>query len=515
MSIFSQVSMRRPKSNTFDLSHTKKLSTQIGELTPVLCVDLVPGDSIKINSASLCRFAPMVAPVMHRFDLYLHFFFVPNRIMWPNWETFITGGTEGDDTTVPPFFRLNGLESGTLGDYLGLPTHPAGTNEMQVSAFQINGYERIFAEYFRDQNLTDFVPADLNDGGQLGAERYQNAPFKRAWKKDYFTSALPWTQRGPEATIPLGTEAPLINQNQGNSILRDPATGDPEVNATLNTDASGFLTDGAVLANLDITGHTVADLSQATASSINDLRRAFRLQEFLEKNARGGARYTEVVLSHFGVKSSDARLQRPEFIGGSKTPIQISEVLQTSGTAGDTEYTPTPQGNMSGHGVSVGGSQTFAYRAEEHGFLYCLLSVMPHPAYQQGLPRQYSRLDKLDYYWPSFANIGEQPIANKELYYSSVDDQNEEIFGYTPRYAEYKYHPSTVHGDFRTTLDFWHAGRIFNTRPALNSDFIGCDHEEIDRIFAVTDPQDHKLWIQVAHNIKARRPMPYFGTPSI
>lgn len=501
MSIFSQVSLRKPKTNTFDLSHTKKLSTQIGKLTPVLCMDLVPGDYVKLNSAAMVRFAPLVAPVMHRFDAYIHFFFVPNRIMWPQWEEFITGGPDGNDNTVPPYFNINGLEPGTIGDYLGIPTHPAGTKQMRVSAFQINGYERIYAEYFRDQNLIDFEPADLTNGGQSSANRYLNQPFRRAWKKDYFTSALPWTQRGPEATIPLGAVKEFVVQQDSEGVSF-PNGAQLRINPA---DKPGTLYVSGTTPRTDLEGVT-------EPTAINDLRRAFRLQEFLERNARGGARYTEVVLSHFGVKSSDARLQRPEFIGGSKTPIQISEVLQT---APPTEQANSPQGNMAGHGISVGGSQTFAYRAEEHGFLYGILSVMPQPAYQDGLPKQFSRLDRLDYYWPSFANLGEQQILNKELFWSPTDDENDDIFGYTPRYAEYKYMPSTVHGDFRTTLDFWHAGRKFSTRPALNSDFVDCHNSEVDRIFAVVDPSLHKLWIQVAHQIKARRPMPYFGTPTI
>lgn len=507
MSIFSKVAMRKPSYNTFDLSHTKKLSTKIGALTPVACIDLVPGDRIMIDSASMVRFAPMVAPVMHRFDVYLHYFFVPNRIMWPNWETFITGGEDGTDTTVPPYFIISeGLDEGTNGDYLGLPTHSPGTNDLLVSAFPIRGYELIFLEYFRDQNLQDLVIPPLEDGPNNAANRYLSAPFNRAWKKDYFTSALPWTQRGPEATIPIGeiTRFEIADDSagsdwpNGSAILSNPA------------DKPGVLYVDATTPRTDLVGI-------ANETSINDLRRAFRLQEFLEKNARGGARYTEVVLAHFGVRSSDARLQRPEFIGGSKTPITVSEVLQTSGSATDeaTGYTPTPQGNMSGHAVSVGGTKKFAYRAEEHGYFYCLMSVMPQPAYQQGVPRHFTRLDKLDYYWPSFANIGEQPIYNQELYFSETDADNDNIFGYTPRYAEYKYHPSTVHGNFRSQLDFWHAGRKFATRPALNADFIQCKADETSRIFAVTDDTVDTLWCQVAHNIKARRPMPYFGTPAI
>ena len=261
--------------------------------------------------------------------------------------------------------------------------------------------------------------------------------------------------------------------------------------------------------DLDNSDHLFADLSGATASSINDLRRAFRLQEWLERNARGGARYIEIITAHFGVRSSDARLQRPEFLGGSSTPITISEVLQTSANASE----PTPQGNMAGHGVSVGSSNYVSYRAEEHGYIIGIMSVMPKTAYQQGVPKHFKKLDKFDYYWPSFANIGEQPIYNEELYHQN-NPSDGEVFGYTPRYAEYKYIPSTVHGEFRTSLNFWHMGRIFSTKPTLNQDFIECDSAEVERVFNVLEGEEH-LYVYLHNEVKATRLMPYYGTPTI
>ena len=491
---------------------------------PITVMECVPGDKFNIKATNLTRFAPLITPIMHQASVYCHFFFVPNRILWPNWEKFISGGEDGLADPTFPTINLTGnlRDEGSLADYLGLPTGTDISGSNAVSAMPFAAYQKIYNDYYRDENLITSLEDDiiLSDGSQTTGGTLATLR-KRAWQHDYFTSALPWTQRGPEATIPIGTEAPLLygdypNPPIGNdyTTVRSPesAGGAPYDVSSLGSNPSGILLDngaGSTTVNIDVSQTHVADLSNATASSINDLRRAFRLQEWLERNARGGARYIEIIMAHFGVRSSDARLQRPEFLGGSATPITISEVLQTSANSSQ----PSPQGNMAGHGVSVGSSNYVTYRCEEHGYIIGIMSVMPKTAYQQGIPKHFTKFDKFDYYWPSFANIGEQPIYNKELYYdnASTDD---EVFGYTPRYAEYKYIPSTVHGEFRSSLDFWHMGRIFASKPSLNQDFIECDADEVDRVFAVTEGQEH-LYVYLHNEVKATRLMPYFGTPTI
>lgn len=519
MSIFSSTPVSKPGSNIFDLSHDRKMSLNMGRLVPILCMDCVPGDTFHMSTSQLLRFAPMIAPVMHQINVYTHFFFVPNRILWPGWENFITGGREGDDASVFPYVNidLGNTNVGSMADYLGLPVQQ-GDYTLQVSAIPIAGFMKILNDYYRDQNILPEIQVELTDGdntSNMGAFLSQ-VPPKRAWQHDYFTSGLPWTQRGPEATIPLGTTAPLILQNDiGPSLLRE-VDGDIYP-GTVNNELRVELTNGELLSDeknlmMDITPHTVADLSTATAAGIIDLRRAFKLQEWLEKNARGGARYTESILVHFGVKSSDARLQRPEFLGGSSSPVSISEVLQTS----DASAEETPQGNMAGHGISVGANNDIRYFCEEHGYIIGIMSVMPRTAYQQGIPRHWRKFDKFDYFWPSFQHIGEQPVYNWELFLSSgagAEEHDEETFAYVPRYAEYKYMPSTVHGEFRDTLNYWHMGRIFDNAPALNEDFIYAD--PTTRIFAVEAPGSEHLYAHVFHRIKAKRRMAYYGDPKM
>ena len=529
MSIFSKVAMPRPQHNVFDLSHSRKFSMSIGKITPISVMEAVPGDSFDIKTTQLVRFAPLLAPVMHESSVYCHFFFVPNRILWDNWEEYITGGEDAADPgyTPPVFPYIENATSGynvlngSLLDYLGTPS---GLLKDKISALPSLAYNKIYNEYYRDQNLADKAVDKAIDGKNnvLGNNFAAfNVLKQRAWQHDYYTSALPWTQKGPEATIPLGTTAPLINETgtQGDFNLASyyqttsgTTIAGAELESGTGVGVQGWLTNAGTneARQLDITNHTQVDLTDATASSINDLRRAFRLQEWLERNARGGSRYIEVILAHFGVQSSDARLQRPEFLGGSATPISISEVLQTSDAAAE----DTPQGNMAGHGVSVGSSNYVSYKCEEHGYILGLMTVMPKTAYQQGIPKHFTKFDKFEYFWPSFANIGEQPILNKELYQDSTDGLNDEVFGYTPRYAEYKYIPSTVHGEFRSTLNFWHMGRIFGSRPQLNATFVECNEDEVDRVFAVT-AEEENLYVYLNNKVKARRPMPYFGTPTI
>jgi hypothetical protein len=518
MSVFSHVKVRKPQSSTFDLSHQKKLSAKMGELVPIFCMETVPGDQFRINTSQLLRMAPMLAPIFHQITVYQHFFFVPNRLLWDNWEGFITGGEDGYNSSVRPHFVTTGAANGTVSDYMGIPEN-VYSGGLNISALPFSAYGTIYNEYYRDQNLITPLDVKCVDGNNTANDLLtiaNGACLKRAWQHDYFTSSLPWTQKGPEATIPLGTSAPINYKAGGTSRVINLGSAwtplndyDLEVNTTANyvgnlrVDVGG---GNRVFANIDNSSNLETDLSNATAATINDLRSAFRLQEWLEKNARGGSRYIESILSHFGVRSSDARLQRPEFLGGGSVPIQVSEVLQTAPASGSS----SPLAQMAGHGIAVGSNSSVQYRCEEHGFIIGIMSVMPKTAYQDGINKMFFREDRFDYFWPEFAHLGEQEVLNKEIYANAGPTQLNGTFGYVPRYSEYKYMSDTVHGEMRNSLEFWHLGRIFANLPALNQSFIECDPS--NRIFAVTEAE--QLYAIINHNVQARRPMPYFGTPT-
>jgi len=494
------------ESNLFPAhSHRHITTMKMGYLYPQLVKEVLPGDQINLQTSKLARFMPMIAPVMHRMDVSMHYFFVPNRILWDNWEKFITDANSG--AVLPYMIYRDGFNtqpatqnanSVKFLDYMGVPPFPlGGTEDQNINALPLAAYQCIWNEYYRDQNLQAPVEYKLIDGNNSGSSWTRNAELtklrKRAWEHDYFTASLPFAQKGAAVDIPLGEfpqNVPVQTTTSGGTILNG---------STNQTVLEG---DGSPLAPNTLFAATEG--IELAPTTINDLRRAFRLQEWLEKNARGGTRYIENILTHFGVKSSDKRLQRPEYITGVKSPVVISEIVNTTGAVDG-----LPQGNMAGHGISVSSGRSGSYFCEEHGYIIGVMSVMPKTAYQQGIPKTYLKNDTLDFFWPSFAHIGEQEVTNNEIY--AYTDQANQTFGYVPRYAEYKYMPSRVAGDFRTTLDYWHLGRIFAEDPQLNGAFIECNPDK--RIFAVDDPEGDSLYCHVLNKIKAVRPMPKFGTP--
>lgn len=537
--IFNSVKLKRPKRNVFNLSYESKLTVNAGELVPIMCKPVVPGDKFRVNTEMLVRLAPLVAPMMHRVNVFTHYFFVPNRLVWNQWEDFITKGVDGTDTPAFPTLKLpatvdtaNGhrfFGDSSLWDYLGLPSlnqignatfqtqspngvkAPAG---YEVSALPFRDYLLIYNEYYRDQNLTSEIEFS-RDGGST--EAITTNPLlmlrRRAWEKDYFTSALPWVQRGPEVTVPVSGAGGSMDVE-----LKDKAadqyfvsssdsrpTGSLEVvNGVLyathqssGTSVGAFLSPNNFQVNVDEMG-----------VSINDLRTSNALQRWFERNARSGSRYIEQILSHFGVRSSDARLQRPQFLGGGRVPVSVSEVLQTSSTD-----ETSPQANMAGHGISASVNHGFTRYFEEHGYIIGIMSVMPRTGYQQGVPKDFRKFDNMDFYFPEFAHLGEQEIKNEELYLNQYDADNNGTFGYTPRYAEYKYSLNEAHGDFRGNMAFWHLNRIFTEKPNLNTTFVECNPS--NRVFATAETSDDKYWIQLYQDIKALRLMPKYGTPML
>lgn len=496
--LFDMVNISKPKSNLFDLSHEKKMSLNMGDLVPFFLQETVPGDRFRCSSELFLRMAPMLFPVMHRVNVYTHFFFVPKRIIYTEWPDFITGGKDGKQVPLYPKIDYNDgytgfTEPGTLADYLGLPTNikPGITTEY-ISALPFRAYQMIYNEYFRDENLIDEIEFDKSGTNPTVAEaKVLMTMRKRAWEKDYFTSALPWPQKGDDVLLPN-----VINYKDPSRVM---SLGVPTTDGALSASGGNLVNSGqnpASLENID-----------SLEISINDLRRSNKLQEWLEKNARGGSRLIEVIASHFGVKSSDGRLQRPEYLGGGKQPITISEVLATFNNE------TVPGATMYGHGISVGKSNSFKRSFEEHGYIIGIMSVLPRTAYQDGIHRMWQRFGKFDEYWPEFAQIGEQEVFNSELYYDTAGGLNKEVFGYQSRYADMKYNQSTVHGDFKENMDFAHMGRKFDTRPLLNETFVSSDPTH--RIFAVEDPAVHKLYVQLYNDVKAIRPMPVFGTPKL
>lgn len=547
MNIFDSILVKRPNRSLFNMSHEVKLTGNMGYLYPIFCEEVVPGDTFKISSEVLCRFAPMLAPIMHRVNLKINYHFVPFRLIWKDFEEFITGGEDGTSFPVRPFITVpknkmyDWFKVGSLADYLGFPTFkltdsPGMLDSYEFDALPFRAISLIWNEWYRNQNLQDERPISLESGEDNVTIGDLSVPI-RCWEKDYFTSALPFVQRGEPVKIPIdgGDVEILKRSSQGDAedisvavdrildIDDDDAVamrttmyssgGDRTFVSTVNGDDIPSGHDVILYGNAktDAVARNLKGNITSVNGTINDLRTAYRLQRWLENNARAGSRYIEQIMAHFGVKSPDARLQRSEYLGGYTAPVVISEVLQNSQTFSDSG---TPQGNMAGHGIVLDKSHYVKRFFPEHGFLIGLLSVVPRTAYQQGLPRKYQRKNRYEFYFPEFANLGEQEVKKNEVYFDKTRVEGDvSPFGYQQRFAEMRYIPSSVHGDFKDSLAFWHLGRVFDTKPALNSDFVSC----IPRpdIFAVELAEVDKLWIEVYNNVRAVRPLPKYAIPTL
>lgn len=496
------------------LSHYKLFSADLGALTPVSWFEVLPGDTIQGVTSALLRVSPLLAPVMHPVTVKFHWWFVPNRLVWEDWEDFITGGPDGDDSSEPPYIDAggSGFTAGTVPDYLGVPPAVA---DLQVSALPIRAYNLIFNEYYRDQDLVTALTVPKTGGADSTSPL---AVQLAAWEKDYFTAARPWTQKGPEVTLPLGTTAPV--QRDGNSAWFTNGTDNATLYMSSGVGATQWsstpgTTGGAVpgtVADPAATG-LEANLSGATAVDVNTVRRAFALQRYEEARALYGSRYTEY-LRYLGVRSSDARLQRPEYLGGGKQTIAFSEVLQQSPDAvSGTTDEDLGVGRMRGHGMAATRTRRWRRFFEEHGVVLCLMTVRPRAMYGNGLYRGWSRLTKEDYWQRELEAIGQQEVYRREVY-AEADNAGtggDAVFGYADRYSEYRHLPSSIASEFRDTLDFWHYARIFGSAPALNSDFVQC--VPTDRVYASRTTQP--LWIMTSHSLQARRMVRNIGVGRI
>lgn len=531
-----------PKLSSFDLSHEHKLTCNMGELIPILNMEVIPGDTMTINSDMFMRLMPLAAPMMHRVDTYIHYFFVPTRLVWDNWDKFLTGGADGTEAPIHPFinlreYNLTDTFIGSLFDYFGLPC-PHSNLYPSVSTLPLRAYNLIYNEWYRDENLIEPLKV-LTSDGNAGESADLYKVRRRAWHKGYFESALPWTQRGISPTVPI-SDLPVVTMD-------DTATTLNAVNEWMQFEGN-YVPDGVTRAvvshnNADVTpqGLPQGKSKNMTASfgpdvktgydnttfnihgftgllakgeyagiEIQSLRMAAAIQHFLEKSARGGARYIEFLREMFRVKSSDARLQRPEYLGGGKSPIVIGEVVQTSETEN------TPQGWLAGQGISAQKSLGFTRSFEEFGYVIGILSVIPRATYEQGIHRMWNRFGRYDQILPAFSGIGDQAVHVSELYAEdSATGHEEKDFGYVPRFEECRRMPSSVHGEFRLdggTLGYWHMGRYFDNEPVLSKEFVECS--PTDRVFAVQDGS-HKLLVDIFHNIRALRPLPLNGRPGL
>lgn len=554
-----QVDIQR---STFDRSSGHKTTFNAGKLVPIYVDEVLPGDTFEMKTSAIIRGSTPIFPVMDNANLDIYFFFVPNRLVWGHWKEF-----NGENTTskweqtveysIPQMAapsgngKVVGWEKGTLADYMGIPTlvgpgAPQANAQWTVNHLPFRAYCLIWNEWFRDQNLQDPVLIDTGDSQTNGTHLVpetdpivsQNQaaltganllPVNKYF--DYFTGALPEPQKGPDVLLPLGNTAPVITTN---SDVAGITTSSPGLrfksNTPINSQANlavapgGYGTGNLIhtTANADlangnmIPANLYADLGNATAATINELRLAFQLQRMYEKDARGGTRYIEIIKSHFGVTSPDARLQRPEYLGGERIPINIDQVIQTSGTMEGT----TPQGNTGAYSLTGNQGSYFKHSFVEHGYVLGLACVRTEHTYQQGLEKIWNRKNRFDFYWPALANIGEQAILNKEIYLQSSEKANEQAFGYQEAWAEYRYKPSRVSSAFRSnietgSLDAWHYADYYEELPKLSAEWVQETHKNVDRTLAVQSTLEDQYIADFWFKCKCTRPMPIYSIPGL
>lgn len=501
---FSQIPKVQIPRSQFNRSHGYKTTFDSGKLIPIYCDEALPGDTFNLHLTTFARLATPIVPFMDNMTIDTHFFAVPNRLLWENWEKFNGQQDDPGDSTdyLAPMMTspTGGYENQSISDYFGIPTKIEG---IEHSSLFHRAYNLIYNTWYKDQNLQDNLDIDKSDGPD-DPSKYE---IKRRGKRhDYFTSALPWPQKGPAVDIPLGTAAPIAQDIGigGELSIYDTAT------SAYVPMSSNLANVGVANASSSEDNRLYADLSEATAATINSLRQAFQIQKLYEKDARGGTRYTEVIQSHFGVTSDDARLQRPEYLGGGSAPMNVNPIAQTSQTDSG-----TPQGNLAAFATSSMSKHGFTKSFTEHCVIIGIASVRCDLNYQQGLNKKFSRKTRFDYYWPSLSHLGEQAILNKEIFaQGTAEDEN--VFGYQERYAEYRYSPSEITGKFRSnddqSLDYWHLAQDFATLPTLSSDFIEED-APVDRVIATTD--EPQIIFDSYFSIKTARPMPTYSVPGL
>ena len=538
---FAMIPQANIRRSVFDRSHVYKTTFNEGQLIPYFVDEVIPGDTFTLNPVEFCRLATPVVPFMDNIYIESFFFFVPSRLVYDKWVNLCGEQENPEDSTdyLVPTVSLTGDMTNKLPDYMGISCASGTFNNVSVNCLPFRSYWLIWNEWFRDENLQKSVKvskgetntvlepmgqstANPNYGLPSGVKNWYD-PAPRGKRYDYFTGALPWPQKGPAVDLPLGDTAPVFSYDIGDTSINGKYVPAPNVGSTTGNVVGTFMATnlGSVVGRRFPQGSSVplvddsnpllfADLNAGTRVTINSLRQAFMLQRYYEIDARGGTRYTEKLQAHFGVTNPDARLQRPEFLGSHSSMMNINPVTQTSSTD-----STTPQGNLAAYGLNAQRYHAFTKSFSEFGYVIGLINVRADLTYQQGVNKMWLRSDVLDFYWPSFAHLGEQAIENIEIYCQGNDD-DKKVFGYQERYAEYRYKPSLITGQFRSTykepLDIWHLSQKFATLPTLSDEFIQ-DHPPISRVVAV--PSYPHFLLDVKFNLKCIRPMPMYGIPGM